>query len=479
MTLRSRKKHRTTRSLGWASIDQAANWARRWSAGLVLAVAWASADGPAEIDSIDIPVAEESRSLPDLREMPTTVDLPQVTPPTADEFQADHRAIVNELMEASARLQEPGDRPTLVDPEDRTLVYRVNTAPPSRERLFRVLSQDEYLLQLEKDYRQAGQTGAFYLPAPVDRFNNADSNLLSPNWFQSSATGVEDQVERRRGTIATKGGKAYQEVGRDSEVAIINETVGSPDMRVEVKIELGGPKSNAGLVVRAMEPRRWTDAVDQIEVNRYHYVLFGMSSVALYFHEPGKEDDLLIKSADVAPPAGSFLAAVSVAGNQFRVYRDGQEILAAVDTAAATQPPGEYCGIIAGVTEDRATTFDDFLSTRYGGDFVARSFGPSAAIYRGANVHYHPLYFEQIALERYGQHFGNMFAPWIAHALFFADAALLPYSLGKSPPWHCHSDICLYEPGDVIPFRLYLPVADKKGAFLQATAIALTFSVLP
>ncbi|MBX9654524.1 hypothetical protein K2Y11_12995, partial [bacterium] len=111
--------------------------------------------------------------------------------------------------------------------------------------------------------------------------------------------------------------------------------------------------------------------------------------------------------------------------------------------------------------------------------YAAREWAPTAAVFRGANVQYHPLYFEQIALERYGQHFGNLFAPWVAHALFFADAAMLPYSIGKSPPWTCQNDVCLYKPGDIVPFRLYLPIPDKKGIFLQATAMALCWSVIP
>jgi hypothetical protein len=273
------------------------------------------------------------------------------------------------------------------------------------------------------------------------------------------------------------GGKAEQKVNAEPEAAIINETVGSSDMMVDLEIELGSGTSTFGLVLRAREPREWNEAVDQIKVNEFFFVLFSESSVALYYHEPGKED-LLIKSADLAAKK-SFKARATVAGDQFRVYRDEQEVLAAVDTTERKSDEGQYCGMIAGITEGAPTRVDNFRGNRFGGEFLTRNFAPSAILYRGPNVHYHPLYFEQIALERYGQHFGNLVAPWISHGLFFADAAMLPYSLGKNPPWVCHNDICLAQPGDIVPFRLYLPVKDPKGALLQATAMALSWTVIP
>lgn len=409
----------------------------------------------------------------------TTGSMAQADEPI--EFSAQHQALVREVQKFNRQdevvdiAQNRDDSLTTIQANE--FSYKINTKPPERDRLFRVLSGEAYLAQLEADYRKAGQTGSFYVPAPVDSFNQPNSAVLAPIWFQNQASGPEDPAEQRRGLMGVEDGKVIQRVNAEPEAAIINETVGSSDMRVELEIELGSATSTFGVVLRAREPRTWNEAVDQIKVNEFFYVLFSESSVALYFHESGKED-LLIKSADI-PAKRSFQAQATVAGDQFRVYRDGQEVLAAVDTTTKKFDDSQYCGMIAGITDGAPTRADNFRGLRYGGEYVSRAYAPSAILYRGPNVHYHPLYFEQIALERYGQHLGNLVAPWISHGLFFADAAMLPYSLGKNPPWVCHNDVCLAQPGDIVPFRLYCPVKDPKGAILQATAMALSWSVIP
>jgi hypothetical protein len=405
----------------------------------------------------------------------------QIEAPPMKGFSAQHQALVREVQESNKQLNvveiAQGRENSLEAIQAQDFVYKVNTKPPSRERLFRVLSGEAYLAQLEAEYRKAGQTGSFFLPAPLDSFNQPNSGVLSALWFQNQATGPEDPVEQRRGLMGVVDGKAQQNVNAEPEAAIINETVGASDMMVNLEIELGSATSTFGVVLRAREPRDWNEAVDQIKVNEFFFVLFSESSVALYYHEPGKED-LLIKSAELSSKR-AFQAQATVFGDQFRVFRDNEEVLSAVDTTERQTDNGQYCGMIAGITEGEPTRVDNFRGLRYGGEFATRNFAPSAILYRGANVHYHPLYFEQIALERYGQHFGNLVAPWLSHGLFFADAALLPYSLGKNPPWVCHDDVCLAQPGDIVPFRLYLPVKDPKGMLLQATAMALAWTVIP
>ncbi|MBX9656176.1 hypothetical protein K2Y11_21380, partial [bacterium] len=233
----------------------------------------------------------------------TEIQTPDQTPtvPTLTKsFSEEHQAVVQEvLLKANAQVPD-NTGSNLQNAQAADLVYRVNTEPPTRQRLFRLLSQEGYLSQLEKDYRAAGQTGSFYLPAPIDNFNAPNSNVLPPTWFQSAATGQLDQTEldQRRGWIHIYNNMARQNVGAPPEVAIINESVGSSDMAVMLEINLEGPDNTFGVVLRAKDPREWVEAVDQIKVNTYFYALFGRDSVALYYHEPGKED-LLIKSAEI------------------------------------------------------------------------------------------------------------------------------------------------------------------------------------
>lgn len=355
--------------------------------------------------------------------------------------------------------------------------YQVNTEPPTRDRLFRVLSPESYLRRLENDYRASGQTSPFFLPLPVDLFDSPNAPTLSALWFQSRKTGPVDPNTRLSGFIGIVDNAAQHDAGEPREVAIYNESVGSSDMSVTITVELGGPTSQVGAVVRAGEPRRWVDNVDQIDVNQYYYALFTESSVAVWFHQPGKEDRLL-KRADLSPKS-HFIGEVTVFDATIRVLRDTQVVLEVQDDSVPAAERGKYCGMIAGPTEGGPTRILSFIGRRYGGEYVARQWDPTAAIFRGPNVHYYPLYFEQVALERYGQHFGNLFAPWCAHLMFFADAALLPYSIGKSPPWACHNDVGFFKPGDIVPFRIYRPVCDTNGSVLQATAMALSWALIP
>jgi hypothetical protein len=355
--------------------------------------------------------------------------------------------------------------------------YQVNTEPPTRQRLFRVLSPEAYLRRLEDDYRASGQTSPFFLPLPVDLFDSPNAPTLSALWFQSRKTGPVDPMTRLSGHIGIVDNAAQHNVGAPAEVAIYNESVGSSDMSVAITLELGSATSQFGAVFRAGEPRRWVDNVDQIEVNHYFYAMFTTTSVAVWYHEPGKEDKL-IQRADL-PAMSRFVGTVTAFGNEVRVLRDNDLVLTINDVGVPATQFGKYCGMIAGLTEVAPTRVELFVGRRYGGEFQTREWQTTAAVFRGPNVHYHPLYFEQIALERYGQHFGNLFAPWCAHLMFFADAALLPYSIGKSPPWTCQNDVGLYKPGDIVPFRIYLPVCDTKGSILQATAMALSFALIP
>ena len=225
--------------------------------------------------------------------------------------------------------------------------------------------------------------------------------------------------------------RAVQDATAPAEVAIINESVGSKNMAVSLDITLGGQDNTFGVVLRAKDPREWVEAVDQIQVNRYFYALFGRDTVALYYHEPGKEE-LLIKSAEI-PAKESFRVVASVYGDQFRIYRDGQEILDAVDSTLPSDT-GDFLWHDRWYHRRTPTTADNFLGRRYGGEYANREWAPSAAVFRGANVHYNPLYFQQIALERYGQHFGSLFAPWIAHALSSRMLPCFPIASAKAPP---------------------------------------------
>ncbi|MGL4464905.1 MAG: hypothetical protein ACRC1K_22365, partial [Planctomycetia bacterium] len=163
-------------------------------------------------------------------------------------------------------------------------------------------------------------------------------------------------------------------------------------------------------------------------------------------------------------------------GNEIRVLRDGEEVLKVLDD----ELKGTFVGVFGVKAVGKPVVFDDFLARRYGGEYEAAAFAPSQVAFRGAGTHYYPLYFEHMSLERYGHHLSNPVEPILAHGKFVADLLLLPYSIGRTPPWECQSNAGYYRPGDVVlPMRIMLPEWDTEGGLLQITAVALSFALLP
>jgi hypothetical protein len=69
---------------------------------------------------------------------------------------------------------------------------------------------------------------------------------------------------------------------------------------------------------------------------------------------------------------------------------------------------------------------------------------------------FHPLYFDEPALERYGQTRNPLLQPAISGIHFFGSAALLPLELAAEQPCRRVSQLGYYRPGSVAP-----PVRDR------------------
>ena len=368
------------------------------------------------------------------------------------------------------RLKKGTGRPA--GDEDEDYFFRVETEPPTRQRLFTIGSETKFLQEIEDEFREADPTQFFLLPAPVDDFNGPNNKSLGPNWFQNRATGSGQDEAGRKGEIQQQNNLAVYPVGAKPEAAVLNETVGSENMSVSVEIVLGSPESEVGIVFRAIKPGD-ADKADQIKETEFYYALVTATTVRVGHYQDGKPTDL--NKASISSQM-AFNLAITAYEDQITVFRDGQEILRTVDD----RWKGTYSGIGGTKSIGKPTTFDNFVSVRYAGPFQDRQFAPSVSVLKGPNVHYNPLYFEQVTLERYGQHFGNLFQPFVAHALFFGDCVMTPYSIAKSPWWTCQSGEGYAKPGDVVlPFRYYPPVPDPKGILNQAVAMALIFTVVP
>ena len=82
-----------------------------------------------------------------------------------------------------------------------------------------------------------------------------------------------------------------------------------------------------------------------------------------------------------------------------------------------------------------------------------------------------PLYFEQMAVERYGHSFGPVAQPIVSAAHFFGHVATLPYHVGINPPNECRYALGCYRPGNCAPY-LFPPLPlSLRGAASQAGAV--------
>lgn len=102
--------------------------------------------------------------------------------------------------------------------------------------------------------------------------------------------------------------------------------------------------------------------------------------------------------------------------------------------------------------------------------FVPRNWGLTTYTWKASAVCHKPLYFEQMALERYGHSTGPLTQPFVSGAHFFATLPVLPYLMGVEPPWECIYPLGYYRPGSCAPYMLYPIPISARGALLEAGA---------
>ena len=82
-----------------------------------------------------------------------------------------------------------------------------------------------------------------------------------------------------------------------------------------------------------------------------------------------------------------------------------------------------------------------------------------------------PLYFENVALERYGHSAGPIKQQFWSAAHFFGSAIVLPYSMGLYPPNECRYALGYYEPGDCAPWMIHAFPLSKRAALAELSFI--------
>lgn len=92
------------------------------------------------------------------------------------------------------------------------------------------------------------------------------------------------------------------------------------------------------------------------------------------------------------------------------------------------------------------------------------------------NLWYHPLYFEDVSLERYGHTHKPWIQPFVSSGKFFGQALGLPYQMTLHPPRSREFALGYYQPGEWAPKKKYqIPFNEEAAAteFLWVTGLIL------
>jgi hypothetical protein len=102
--------------------------------------------------------------------------------------------------------------------------------------------------------------------------------------------------------------------------------------------------------------------------------------------------------------------------------------------------------------------------------FIPRTWDGLTYTWKASALCHKPLYFEEVALERYGHSRGPILDPLVSAAHFFVTVPLLPYEMGVEPPCECEYTLGYYRPGDCAPWIIDGFPISLRGMALECTA---------
>lgn len=112
-------------------------------------------------------------------------------------------------------------------------------------------------------------------------------------------------------------------------------------------------------------------------------------------------------------------------------------------------------------------------------DHAPRRWTPTTMTWAASNLCHHPLYFEQVNLERYGHTAGPFLQPVVSSAHFFANIAVLPYKTGVHSPHECQYALGYYRPGNCAPWIVPPVPLSLEGALRQAASMTGSYLLVP
>ena len=112
--------------------------------------------------------------------------------------------------------------------------------------------------------------------------------------------------------------------------------------------------------------------------------------------------------------------------------------------------------------------------------FQGRDWSPTTFNWKATAQCHKPLYFEEVALERYGHSWNPVVQPFMSAAHFFGSVPLLPYKMGLTPPNECMYTLGYYRPGNCAPYMLDpIPLSLRAGAYQALGVTGFVFWFWP
>ena len=113
------------------------------------------------------------------------------------------------------------------------------------------------------------------------------------------------------------------------------------------------------------------------------------------------------------------------------------------------------------------------------GNYEPRDWSDITFMWKASALCHKPLYFEDVALERYGHSWGWHLQPLVSAAHFFATVPILPYKMGLTPPNECIYALGYYRPGNCAPYLIEPLGTHPRAVVWQAGAIVGAAAIVP
>lgn len=108
-----------------------------------------------------------------------------------------------------------------------------------------------------------------------------------------------------------------------------------------------------------------------------------------------------------------------------------------------------------------------------------RDWNGQSTTWAAPNFYSHPLYFEQVNLERYQTKLPPCAIPLVSYAHFLGSVPLLPYQAGYRHPGERTYTLGHWRPGDPVPNQIHWTSLTKRGLLYQGAATSGAVFLLP